>query len=59
VTDENRELAERIEQVKRALEEPRDPERELGEQLLGELNRSRTPWYSAGEIGGDDGAAAA
>ena len=54
MTDEIRELAERLEHVKRALEEPRDPERDLGEQALGELNRSRTPWYSPDELGDDD-----
>jgi hypothetical protein len=60
-SEEARDLTERLDQAKRELHElseaeQRDPEQRLGEELLAELNRSRTPWFTAGEIGGDDGA---
>jgi hypothetical protein len=57
--DAARELAEKIDELKRGLEEPpRDPRRELGEGLLEELNRSRlSSWYTLDQLGDDDAAA--
>jgi hypothetical protein len=49
-----RELTEKLEQLKRGLESPRDPEREFAEGLLGELNRWRTPWHSLDGLGDED-----
>jgi hypothetical protein len=55
--DAVRELTEKLDQLRRGRESPRDPERELGEGLLGELNRSCTRWYPLDELGDDDDAA--
>jgi hypothetical protein len=56
MVDEDRELlVERLEVATRDLRElsepkQRDPEQRLGEELLAELNRSRTPWFTAAEL---------
>jgi hypothetical protein len=60
VSDSLEELRQELRDVKAKLEEfsegkPRDLERELGEGLRRELNRSRSRWYSTDE-GTDDAA---
>lgn len=62
MTDEITQLRERLEAAERELKElreaeppeppeQRDPEREFAERVRNHMNRSLTPWYSAG--GGD------
>jgi hypothetical protein len=56
VTDQIRELTEKLDQLKRGLESPRDPEREFAEGLVGELKQSLTRWHTLDTLGDDDAA---